>query len=281
MAALNGTDLRGIRAVLFDWGGTLVTVAGEEAIWRRCVEAALDAGRAGGLPLSREHFYSFIDRYIQVRRRAEDDPDHREIALEHELGLWIAELGMHEHEPALLERMLAAYFDQWIGCLRLFDGVSESLGALRTNGYRLGLVSNVIVPPAWCRRELDRLGIAECFEALTFSSEVGRRKPHAAMFHDALRKLGCHLGDGAPTAQTTVGDGLAAREILFVGDSPQADVRGAQAVGMRAALVRDRENRWPAAAFNGVQPDLVVEQASDIVNLLPPLAKRSAVRSVP
>jgi len=54
-----------------------------------------------------------------------------------------------------------------------------------------------------------------------FSNELGVAKPHPRMFQEACATLGVEAGD-----------------VLHVGDNPAADVAGAQAAGLRAALVR-------------------------------------------
>lgn len=61
------------------------------------------------------------------------------------------------------------------------------------------------------------------FTAVVISEDVGEYKPDRAMFTRALAALG-----------------LAADEMLHVGDSINADVRGAHAAGIRAAWINRR-----------------------------------------
>ena len=58
----------------------------------------------------------------------------------------------------------------------------------------------------------------------------GKTKPHEAIFRRMLELLG-----------------VAPAEAAMVGDSPEDDIDGALAVGMRALLL-DREGRYPDAA---------------------------------
>ncbi|WP_326557063.1 HAD family hydrolase [Micromonospora sp. NBC_01796] len=66
------------------------------------------------------------------------------------------------------------------------------------------------------------------FDAVVTSEDVGAYKPDGAMFRRALDALG-----------------LGADEVLHVGDSLRADVRGAHAAGIRAAWINRRGQARP------------------------------------
>jgi putative hydrolase of the HAD superfamily len=67
------------------------------------------------------------------------------------------------------------------------------------------------------RQVLERLGLARHLSILSFSDEVGLRKPHPEIFHRTLSAL------GVPPA-----------EAAHIGDDVTTDVAGARGVGMRA-----------------------------------------------
>lgn len=97
-------------------------------------------------------------------------------------------------------------------------GAGEAVRALRARGFRLGVISNTGRTPGRVLRQLlARAGLLDAFEVLSFSDEVGARKPAAAIFTRTLAAVGC-----------------AAPEALHVGDDAEADVAGARGVGMRA-----------------------------------------------
>lgn len=85
--------------------------------------------------------------------------------------------------------------------------------------YRLGLVSNFDHGPT-ARAILARDAIDTCFEAVVISDDVGRRKPHPAVFAAALERL------GAAPAQA-----------LYVGDTHADDVVGALGAGLDVAWI--------------------------------------------
>jgi len=94
-------------------------------------------------------------------------------------------------------------------------------------GYPLVIVSDAIFSPGRCLRELlDGAGMLEYFDHCVFSDEVGRSKPHPAMFEAAARGVRCAVSD-----------------LVHIGDRPHNDVRGPHALGARAVLltvVKDR-----------------------------------------
>ena len=98
-------------------------------------------------------------------------------------------------------------------------GIGEALAALHGR-YRLAIVSDAIVSPGRClRRLLENHGLARHFDGFAFSDEVGHSKPHRSMFEAAARQMGVGLA-----------------EIVHVGDRDHNDVKGPQALGMKAIL---------------------------------------------
>jgi putative hydrolase of the HAD superfamily len=123
---------------------------------------------------------------------------------------WLRRLGVDPYHPGLFERWCAVKDEPQR--IRLFDDTLPALTRLQAAGYRLGLVSNW----SWDLPQiLDAHGLAPLFECVVVSARAGYRKPHAAIYQQALDMLA-----------------LPAKDVLFVGDSPHADVFGPQAAGM-------------------------------------------------
>ena len=92
------------------------------------------------------------------------------------------------------------------------------------------------------------MGLAERLDVAVFSSEVGKRKPHPAIFRRALEQL------GVPPEET-----------LYVADRLFEDVRGAAEVGMRtvqAVWFRADENA------DGGEPDFQAFTPHDVLNVV-------------
>lgn len=103
--------------------------------------------------------------------------------------------------------------DAW----RVFDDVRPTLGQLRSDGWRHVIVSNHVPELGDL---VDALGIGDLVDHVVSSANVGYEKPHPAIFEHALRVAG-HPGS-----------------VWMVGDNPNADVAGAEAMGIPAILVR-------------------------------------------
>ena len=99
------------------------------------------------------------------------------------------------------------------------EGIGEALAALGAR-YKLAVVSDSIVTPgSGLRAILRKHGLEERFQGFAFSDEVGRSKPHRAMFDSAAAQLGVEVS-----------------EIVHIGDRDHNDVKGPQAIGAKAIL---------------------------------------------
>jgi FMN phosphatase YigB (HAD superfamily) len=133
----------------------------------------------------------------------------------------------------------------------LFEDALPTLRALKDRGYRLGLISNTPwgTPEYLWVGQLKRFALAGYFEVALFSSVAGIRKPDARLFLAALSRLG-----------------VPAQRCLFVGDNPEADIAGAQHVGIHTALLARPGARWSMA---GPAPDLRLESLLELLDHLP------------
>jgi putative hydrolase of the HAD superfamily len=121
-------------------------------------------------------------------------------------------------EPRRFDELFDSLYAHFArGCAwRLFDEVPSSLEVMRGK-VRMFVVSNF---DRRLRAILRGLGIAEFFEGVILSSEVGASKPHARMFQTALRAAG-----------------VAPQRCLHAGDEERADMLGAEAAGVPAMWI--------------------------------------------
>jgi HAD superfamily hydrolase (TIGR01549 family) len=103
---------------------------------------------------------------------------------------------------------------------RAFPDAAPALADLHGMGLALVCVSNwdISLPEV-----LDRCGLGGDLDGVVTSAAAGARKPDPRIFEAALELAGC-----------------AADEALHVGDTPEEDLDGARAAGVRALLI-DRD----------------------------------------
>ena len=250
--------LTDIEAIFFDWGGTLVHVSRQTLAWVEGAERAARHLFATGLPPSDTAIQDLLDILHDMQTRAYQPPDHREVELAAALTAWLKKLGRAKPAPDLLARLEDLFWSPWTECLDVLPDVPATLAALHRRGYRMAIVSNVMAPPPYCRRQLDRLELSGYFEATTFSSGVGHRKPHPRIYKAAI--------DATARADAP----LAPERTLFVGDIPLYDVAPPQKLGMRTALIKNdqTETHWAPEDYQ-VQPDVTIQHVRELLDHLP------------
>jgi putative hydrolase of the HAD superfamily len=144
---------------------------------------------------------------------------------------------------ALTGRLMDDYRARFPASCTLFPGVNETLEALRTAGLRLGLITNGSA--VMQGGKLEAVALRARLDAVLISEVEGLRKPDEAIFRLAAARLDTEPAD-----------------CVFVGDNPDADVRGAKRAGMRAVWVRDSWWQEPAEA------DAVIDEVVQILPLV-------------
>ena len=211
-----GSSLRPIRAVTFDLAETLIHAP-------RLVETYWQVLSRHGHRVKLEDVRREVPRVAQefscrVDHRVDRFTSHTKGAE----GYWQEYLErlcqrLETTEPSrfagaeLFNRL--AHREVW----EVYPDVCSTLQRLRDDGLRIGVVSN------WDHRLprlLERLGLHEYFDAVTYSSSCGIEKPHPGIFLHCLKSL------GVPAANA-----------LHVGDCSIDDVEGAEAAGLRALRI--------------------------------------------
>lgn len=118
--------------------------------------------------------------------------------------------------------------------------------------YRLGLCSN-FSDGETARAVVSEAGFLPHLRTLVISDEVGFRKPRREIFEAAAAGLALEPG-----------------EILHVGDSLEADVGGAAAIGMRTVWLtrRIRQPDEQLARYTGPRPDFALDDLRDLPVLM-------------
>jgi putative hydrolase of the HAD superfamily len=233
-----------LRAVLFDWGDTLMRWAWDDELVEQGHRAGLEAiGRAD----------LAAEGAVTAHFRAVYEPSFSQPGTLEELeypGLVSELLGHFGVEPtdAELDAYLEAEHTAWSAARQLGATTHALLESLRSRGLKLGVVSNAFDPGPLLHRDLADAGVAERVDFAVFSSELGIRKPHPGIFEHALNALEVEAADA-----------------LFVGDRLYEDVRGASEAGMKTVqAVWFRADEHP----EGREPDYQAFAQLDVLNIV-------------
>jgi HAD superfamily hydrolase (TIGR01549 family) len=214
-------------AIGFDYGGTLVRIgypadplarAGDELLadLRIPPPLGLPDGQSFGSQVDR-----LVDRLIRAAHLAEPLREVEIVSL-YGRALHLV-LGRRLTEDQTLEACLRLQ-EPWAEVISVDPAALAVLGSLRERGLRLGLLSNAPYPPCTMRRMMAGQGIAQRFDEIVLSSEIGWRKPAPAAFAALLDRLD-----------------IPADRAWFIGDELEADIAGARAAGMTALLAPGAE----------------------------------------
>lgn len=209
-----------IRAVVFDLGGTLHLCSNDEArkLWfaQRVISRLGEYGIA--LPIDPQALARQMEENAAVYKR-EVEESMRElepVVIWNDYYLRQQHLGYEVLSPVAEE--LCFLYDYERVCNLRRPHVIECMEALRRDGLRIGMISNIIsrsIVPHF----VMEYGLSDYMECVLTSAGTGIRKPDPAIFHMAEQALG-----------------LKPEELAYVGDTLSRDVRGTRAAGWRLAI---------------------------------------------
>ncbi|MFE4860387.1 HAD family hydrolase [Streptomyces sp. NPDC056670] len=212
-----------IRAVLWDIDDTIFDYATAS---RSGMRAHLDIE---GLPRAYESLETALDAWDELTafhwaRFAAGETDWHGQRRDR-VRAFLGEAMSDERAEAWFERHIAHYEAAW----SLFPDALPVLDVLAED-YRHAVLSNSSLPNQ--DRKLRILGVRDRFEALLCAAELGVAKPQAGAFHAGCAALG-----------------LPPDEVVYVGDQPDIDARGAVEAGLKAV--------WLDRSGTGGRPELV------------------------
>lgn len=237
---MTGAPLRGVEAVLFDIDDTLVDFAASAAAG--LVDLLAPAAHRDGLSA----YWHTLTEYHYPRFLAGEVAFHQmQIDRLVELLVWAGlpvpdQAGLLELETRRQEVMTHHF--------QLFDDVLPCLAAVA--GLRTGVVSNSDGPHQ--RAKLAAVGLADAFEVVVISGEVGHPKPDPRIFVEACRQLA-----------------LPPDRVVYVGDRLDVDAQGAAAAGLLGVWL-DRRGAGLVVTHAGTPPVTVISSLDQLPALVAP-----------
>lgn len=231
-----------IRAVVFDWGGTLTP-------WHDIDLVA--------------QWYAYAETY---------DPEHAS-ALAHrlaeaEISRWAVQRDSHGAESAgALDQVfldegiditsarhlsaLGCYLDFWDPHTIADPQARPLFEALRARGLRIGVLSNTMWPSSHHREVFQRDDLDDLIDVAFYTSEMPVAKPHIDAFTTVVDALG-----------------VAPSDAVYVGDRIWDDVAGAQQAGLRTIWIPHSDIPPEQVPDASAQPDAIAHQLADIPGIL-------------
>lgn len=206
---------RTTKGIFFDLGGTLVTA--QPSVADHIVQTLAEFGH----PLPHRD----VAAALEVLVPQFSDPSKRgwSLSRERSFAFWTG------YYRLLMAELAIPPPDRETITLHIYNRLSKPQGygayadaipvleRLAQDGYTLGLISNW---EAWGADLIKHLGIDRYFPTQVLSGCVGIEKPDTRIFTLALQEAG-----------------MAAEQVLYVGDSVEFDIEPARSVGMRAVLI--------------------------------------------
>jgi putative hydrolase of the HAD superfamily len=238
-----------IRAVLFDLGNTLMHASDAwPPVMERANMALADSLRQQGLDIHPHSFHSEFQTWLEdyYARREQDLYETTYMAT---LRRLLESKGCIDTPNRILRAALDELFAITQSNWKLEDDAIATLQKLERSGYRLGLISN-----AGDHKDVmqlaDKFGIDAYFDFILTSAECSYRKPHPRIFEMALVQWS-----------------FPPEEVAMVGDTLEADIRGANEIGIFSVWITRRVRR-PAPGEEAIQPDASVGTLGQIPETL-------------
>jgi HAD superfamily hydrolase (TIGR01662 family) len=246
-----------ISAILFDYGGTLVRR------YRSFEGAKPDALRAAYALLNRNGLTLTYEEYVERNKAV----FRKYSALEKKENRDISDLikyqeligGLFPTRSEAWRKRVArgandAFWNVIIRNCPIRKNTRRTLSKLKSMDIQLAIVSNHHNHEALVRH-VRELGIASNFTRIFSSVKSGVRKPDPRIFESCLSSL--KVGNPG--------------EAVFVGDSLENDVEGAQSAGMRTILIVDDGAVVPDHRGRGrsrAKPDFTIRDLAEIPGIV-------------
>ena len=160
---------------------------------------------------------------------------------------------LHHH----LDWFEAVHRDILLGEMQLQSDCHDTLAQLKARGLYLSVVSNA--DENQLQPLIENGGLQQWLTHWTSSEAAQSCKPDRRFFEIALQK-----------------SGLAANEVLFVGDSLEQDILGAHAVGMHTALITEYEAAAPMQiGREAPEPDFRITRLGELPGVIDRIGTRA------
>ena len=233
-----------IKAVLFDMFDTLMMIRKNHEFYSPSLMRMYRYLNKNGVNVS---FETFQKAYIKARDDlyVKADVNLEEPHFNVRVSETLKSSGYNYDVSSPIVAAATAEFCEEFMTFVYLDENTEKLLRFLHGKYKIGIISNFAIPE--CVDKLLKIhGLDKLFDSIVVSGAVNKRKPSPEVFERTLETLG-----------------VSASETVFVGDTLDADIEGAKAVGMKAIYIERRTEK-----VEEVSPDHTIKSLSELPMLL-------------
>jgi len=177
-------------------------------------------------------------------------------------AIWVAEalndLGYKvSPKDTSVKTALNIFFKDFTNTLKLRTGAVK-LFKQTTTHCKIGLLSNFTYAPI-IHFSLRQLDINKYFNAIVVSEENSWRKPSHHIFKDILERL----------QVTNI------EEVVYVGDSPLEDIKGAKTVGLKTVFVNSQFHSLKNLNDSNISVDFTAKNLHEVSEIIKQLIKQT------
>ena len=147
-------------------------------------------------------------------------------------------------QETTLKELLDYWFSEFYKCSVLMNGATDVIQSLRSQGLKLGLITNGSVHSQ--NSKIDYVGIRDLFDVIVISDEIQVKKPDKRIFEITLDRLGVN-----PESS------------FYIGDHPHNDIKGASEAGLRTIWL-EGFREWDV---EGVLPHYRISELMEMIKI--------------
>jgi putative hydrolase of the HAD superfamily len=230
-----------IKAILFDMFDTLMLIERNHEFYSPALMRMYKYLASKGIDVA---FEKFNNTYVEVRNGLYEKADlnWEEPHFNVRIAETLKRLGYdYDVSSPVVAAATCEFCEEFMKFVRIDVDTENMLKELHGK-YKLGIISNFAMPECVLAL-LKRSKIDGYFDLVVVSAEVNKRKPSEEIFKNTLKLLD-----------------ISASEVVFVGDTIDADIEGSKAAGMIAVYIERREQK-PSEKF---KPDLTIKSLKEL-----------------
>ena len=238
-----------IKVIFFDLGSTLIYSKDPwPPIYEKADKALVEVLHQAGIPLEINpfccEFGSFLDSYYAERGTGTVEKTTFSLLAE-----ILDQKGFNHIPPSTLRSALDAMYSITQQNWHLESDAIPTLKTIREAGYRLGMISNTS-DDTNVQQLVDHFELRPYFDIILTSAGCGIRKPEERIFNLALDFFG-----------------LPAEQTAMVGDMLEADILGANQLGIYSIWITRRAEA-PEEGELKIQPQAIITSLDQVPDLL-------------